>query len=209
MNLKESFRYQNFLESMMTQAQASLVTPNHAMKTVYRHLKSKANDSFKDEEIEAEVEVFFPNDNVIGLSLLLARERQTLGEAIGRAKASLPFDLDAAVDSNKFRQRLCGSLRSLMNRKPGVKTTESYAYAFDVNGVQSRYLYPMEVVTTDAFDREAARRVLRNTIADADAISAEIDAAMINTAVDYTPPFDVNDTFEDVMTAFIESGKPE
>lgn len=42
----------------------------------------------------------------------------------------------------------------------------------------------------------------------ADKTSAEIDSAMINTVVDYTPVFDVNDSFEDVMAEFIAKIKP-
>ena len=36
------------------------------------------------------------------------------------------------------------------------------------------------------------------------AISAELDKAMVNTNVDYTPVFDVNDTFDEVLTAFAQ-----
>ena len=43
---------------------------------------------------------------------------------------------------------------------------------------------------------------MRSVITDADKVSADIDSAMINTQVDYTPVFDVNDTFEDAMTEF-------
>lgn len=42
----------------------------------------------------------------------------------------------------------------------------------------------------------------------ADKTSAEIDSAMINTVVDYNPVFDVNDSFEDVMSEFIENVIP-
>ena len=47
---------------------------------------------------------------------------------------------------------------------------------------------------------------MRNLIQDADKTSAEIDAAMINTQVEYDAPFDVNDSFEDVMTEFLSNG---
>ena len=39
-------------------------------------------------------------------------------------------------------------------------------------------------------------------ISKADKTSADIDAAMINTAVDYTPIYNVNDSFDDVMAEF-------
>ena len=37
----------------------------------------------------------------------------------------------------------------------------------------------------------------------ADKVSAEIDAALINTQVEYEPPFNVNDSFDDVMEEFL------
>ena len=45
---------------------------------------------------------------------------------------------------------------------------------------------------------------MREMISKADEVSAAIDAAMINTKVDYEPVFDVNETFDDVMTDFLE-----
>ena len=44
---------------------------------------------------------------------------------------------------------------------------------------------------------------MRELLSKADKTSAEIDAAMINTTVSYTPPFNVNDSFEDAMEAFV------
>ena len=43
MNLKESFRYQNFLEGMMSEAGSNLASREHCLTTIKRHLRSKAN----------------------------------------------------------------------------------------------------------------------------------------------------------------------
>ena len=41
-------------------------------------------------------------------------------------------------------------------------------------------------------------------ISAADKTSSEIDAAMINTMVEYEPVYDVNESFDDVMAEFME-----
>lgn len=65
------------------------------------------------------------------------------------------------------------------------------------------YYYDIEVISTEAFDRDSAKKLMRELLSKADKTSAEIDAAMINTTVSYTPPFNVNDSFEDAMEAFV------
>lgn len=204
MNLKESFRYQHFLELMLHSAVRSVHDPSHAFKTTKTHLRSKANPDAEDitEEVTTETP-FFPNDDVIGFMEWLVEERRTLSEAIGRAKASIGFDLDAAIDTNKFRQGMSTGIKSMLNNHASKTVTQGRDYRFDVNGIQSPYFYAVEVVNEEAFDRAASKDVMRRMLAEADKVSAEIDEAMINTTVDYTPVFDVNDSFEDVMAAFI------
>jgi hypothetical protein len=41
----------------------------------------------------------------------------------------------------------------------------------------------------------------------ADEASAELDRCLVNGAVEYGAPFDVNDSFADVFSAYIESRK--
>ena len=53
------------------------------------------------------------------------------------------------------------------------------------------------------YDKTGAKTLMREMISKADEVSAAIDAAMINTKVDYEPVFDVNETFDDVMTDFL------
>ena len=50
---------------------------------------------------------------------------------------------------------------------------------------------------------------MKEIISDADKTSSEIDAAKVNTKVEYTPVFDVNDSFEDVMNAFLGMNQTE
>ena len=135
--------------------------------------------------------------------LYLIDEREKLTTAVGNAKASIGFDLDAAVEANKFRQTVSRNVNMMLRHKGAKKTERGMDYKFNAEGNQTTYYYDVEVVTTEAFDRAKAKNAVRDLISKADKTSAAIDSAMINTHVEYEPPFNVNDTFEDVMAEFL------
>ena len=203
MNLKEAFRYQKFLDTMMYQARRSLNNEEHTLKTTKNHLRSKANADAEDitEEV-VPVTPFFPNDEVIRFMEWLVTEREHLSNAISAAKEKAPIDIDAAIDTNKFRQAVYGSIREMLSYHKSKSMSQGRDYRFDVNGVQAPYYYDIEIIKEEAFDRDKSRDAMRRMITKADEVSAEIDAVMINTQVEYSPWFDVNESFDDVMTAF-------
>lgn len=204
MNLKESFRYQKFLENLMHSASMSIQSREHCLKITKTHLRHKANADAEDltEVVECE-SVFSPNDDVIAFMVWLVEERNKLTTAIGKAKASVGFDIDAAVETNKFRQLLSGSVKGMLRYTPSKRVEQGRDYKFNVEGNQTPYIYDIEVVTEEAYDRTVAKKTMRDMISAADKTSAEIDAAMINTVVEYEPVYDVNESFDDVMAEFI------
>lgn len=203
MNLKESFRYQNFLDCLMREATYSIQNHNHCLVTTKKHLRSKANPDATDIEETVDVGDFYSNDIVLKFMQWLVDERNKLSKAIGEAKATLDFDLDAAVATNKFRQTVSGSVRSMLrDTTPTKKIGEGRDYKFNLEGNQVPYIYDVEIVSEAAYDTVNAKEIMRSMIADADKVSATIDAAMINTTVNYNPTFDVNDDFNDVMERF-------
>lgn len=203
MNLKESFRYQNFLSSMISGASASLVTQSHCLTTTKNHLRSKVNADASDVRETVDVGEFPANDSVLDFMLFLIGEREKLTTAIGTAKASIKFDLDAAVETNKSRQQVCRSIGMMLRSKASKRIEKGTDYKFNAEGNQMAYYYDVEVVSAEAFDRNKAKGVMHTLTAKADEISAAIDSAMINTRVDYEPPFNVNDSFEDVIAEFL------
>jgi len=203
MNLKESFRYQNFLDMMMRAASASIQQRDHCLKVTKTHLRSKANPDASDVTETVEGEVFFANDDVVAFMAWLVKEREKLTTAIGAAKASIGFDIDAAIETNKFRQTVNGSIKNMLRYTPTKRVEQGRDYKFNVEGNQTPYIYEIEVVSEEAYDKTGAKTLMREMISKADEVSAAIDAAMINTKVDYEPVFDVNETFDDVMTDFL------
>lgn len=205
MNLKEAFRYQNFLDNMMMQAQTSIQNREHSLKVTKKHLRSKVNSDAEDFEEVVEVDEFFHNDDVIKFMQWLVDEKLSLSTAINKAKASIDFDIDAATAQNKYRQMLHQSIKHMLRWTPSKRTEQGYGYKFNVEGNQTQYKYDVEVSSEEAYDKNQAKTVMREAIKSADEISSKIDAAKINTIVNYEPRFDVNDSFIDVMTSFAES----
>lgn len=206
MNLKESFRYQSFYNTLLGNAKYSITDRNHALKVIKTHLKNKANPDAED-IIEVSEQDFVENDAVIEFMCWLIIEREKLTKAIFDAKSSLSFCLDAAVEANKFRQTVNESIKTMLQYSAKKITDHGRDYKFNVEGNQTPYIYDVEVSFEEAFTRDTAKKVMKDTISVADNISALIDAAMVNTTVDYTPVFDVNDTFEDVMSEFVNNIK--
>ena len=202
MNLKESFRYQNFLDTMMRAAGVSISHRDHCLKVTKTHLRSKANPDAGDVTETVEGEVFFANDDVIAFMAWLVNEREKLTAAIGAAKSSIGFDIDAAVETNKFRQAVNSSIKNMLRYTATKRVEQGRDYKFNVEGNQTPYIYEIEVVSEEAYDKTGAKTMMREMISKADEVSAAIDAAMINSKVDYEPVFDVNETFDDVMTDF-------
>lgn len=204
MNLKEAFRYQNFLESMMNNAQLSITSRDHCLKVLNHHMRNKTNPDAEDEIEVVDRGTFHNNNDVIQFMLMLVSEKGKLSEAIAAAKASVGFNIDAALETNKFRQCLARSVKSMMNFKAGKRKASGRGYRFDVNQVQVPYVYDIEISEEEDFDRNKSKEIMREAIGQADRISMDIEAALVNTVVEYAPPFDVNSTFDDVMQEFVE-----
>lgn len=203
MNLKEAFRYQNFLDTMMHSASASIQQRDHCLKITKTHLRNKVNPDVQDVTETVEGDVFFANDTVIAFMAWLVAEREKLTTAIGTAKDYIGFDIDAAIETNKFRQTVNSSIKNMLRYAPSKRIEQGRDYKFNIEGNQMPYIYDIEVVSEEAYDKNEAKTMMRKMISKADEVSADIDAAMINTRVNYEPVFDVNETFDDVMTDFI------
>lgn len=205
MNLKEAFRYQNFLDRIFGAACVSIEKRDHCLTQTRNHLYNKVNPDMENvkEEVKTE-EDFFANDDVIQAMLFLIEEKEKLSIAINKAKESIDMDIDAAVSVNKYRQLLNKSVAFMMRLNPCTRIETGIAQKFNSTGDPVDYKYDVEVTSVEAYDRKAAKKIMKKVISEADKTSAAIDFVKVNTTVDYTPIFDVNDSFEDVMNTFLE-----
>lgn len=205
MNLKEAFRYQNFLDRIFGAACVSIEKRDHCLTQTRNHLYNKVNPDMENvkEEVKTE-EDFFANDDVIQAMLFLIEEKEKLSIAINKAKESIDMDIDAAVSVNKYRQLFNKSVAFMMRLNPCTRIETGIAQKFNSTGDPVDYKYDVEVTSVEAYDRKAAKKIMKKVISEADKTSAAIDFVKVNTTVDYTPVFDVNDSFEDVMNTFLE-----
>lgn len=74
----------------------------------------------------------------------------------------------------------------------------------DVNEATLDYRCDATQVTTIDFDRNKIRGMATALSKRADEISMSLDKCLVNTEVSYEPPFDMNDSFEDILSDFIE-----
>lgn len=205
MNLKEAFRYQNFLSSLMTSARVYINMEDRCLKTIERHLIKESNPDAEDKEEIIESEDFVPNDTVLRFMKWIIDERYKLARAIGQAKATAGIDIDAAIEMNKARQTACDAIRKML-QYTALKTADvGRGYKFNAEGNQIVYLYKIEIEKTEMFNRSKAKELMYQMVEESGKVSSEIDAALVNTNVDYHPIYSVNVDFDDIVRKFAES----
>lgn len=204
MNLKESYRYANYIDTLLNTAYHYLQNKGFITTTKQNHLRSKANSEAVDEIIEVQkpYDVDFTPNNVIDFIVDVITEKELLAAAIASAKAGTEINIDNAVAMNKKKQAFIGVLSGIANIKPSEKTTQGTDYKFNQqDGNQIRYYYNIEETTTIDFDRNDVKALIKKYSKECDAISAKLDTIEINTIVEHEQKYDVNDTFEDLVGA--------
>ncbi len=205
MNLKEAFKYQNFLSSLMTNAKNSIIREDHCLKSTRRHLINDSNPDAEDKNEVIEARSFVPNDIMLCFMKWIIDERYKLTRAITLAKAEAGIDVDAAIEMNKARQTACDAIRKML-QYTALKTADvGRGYKFNAEGNQIVYLYKIEIEKTEMFNRSKAKELMYQMVEESGKVSSEIDAALVNTNVDYHPIYSVNVDFDDIVRKFAES----
>ena len=214
MNLKEAFRFQNKLQSMMDEAQSILSSTANITKVQNTYLRKKVMPEAENETtIDAPATEYSEQITLVAEFLLhLLSEREKLSVAIFQTKAglNLPAGLDGEVSLNSKRQEVAG----LFRRMAGLRSSEvlipngGTGYRFNNEGNQVSYRCDVKRVTTINFDRNKIRKMCGDLSKKSDEVSAALDSVLVNTQVEYTVPFDVNDTFAEAFEAFA-GDKPE
>ena len=141
--------------------------------------------------------------------MYLLGERELLCKAIRETKSALEIDIDSETSLNLKRQELS----RLFNKMNSLRSSETLVpngglgYRFNAEGNQVAYCCDIKKVTTINFDRNKVRNYLSALNKKADDISTKIDLCLVNSVVNYNPPFDVNDSFADVFENYIENTK--
>lgn len=208
MNLKEAFRFQNKLQSMMDEAQTILSVNSNITKVQNTYLRHKVMVEAEDETtVDAPSTEYSEKITEIAEFLLyLLTEREKLSAAIHTAKAGLDLTagLDGEVSLNGKRQDIAGLFRRMAGLRNGevLIPNGGTGYRFNNEGNQVSYRCDVKRVTTINFDRNKIRKMCADLSKKSDETSAALDAALVNTVVEYEAPFDVNETFAEAFEAY-------
>ena len=203
MNLKESYRYANYLDSLLRRAYTYLGNTGFVTTTVEEHLRSKSNPDVDDETIEVQkpYDVEFTPNQVIDFVVKVLDEKEKLSDAIAEAKSTTEINIDNAISMNKKKQGFVSVLNGIADIKPSETKTTSKSYKFDINGEQKPYVYDVNRKISIDFDRNNVRKLVKKYLKETDEISSKLDLIEITTQVDIEPRFDVNDKFEELVVA--------
>ena len=106
MNLKESYRYANYLDRLLNTAYTYLRNKGFVTTTKQNHLRSKANAEALDEVVEVpkQYDVDFTPNSLIDFVVKVLNEKESLVNAIADAKSKTEINIDNAISMNKKKQ---------------------------------------------------------------------------------------------------------
>ena len=195
MNLKEAFQAQNKIVDLLDYISGYLSVEDNVMTVTEKHLRSKALAGQQDDSVDVsrKSEEMFDVGKLIDIWQQLMNEKEQLGLAIGKAKAGMSFNLDAAVDANKSRRAFLMTMQRLANRKSSheLQKGEGRGYVFNNDGNQTTYCYDIDCIKTIDYDRNKVRDMVKELTRVSDEVSIKIDEALLHTQVDYEPKFDL------------------
>lgn len=201
MNLKESYRYANYLDGLLSTAYSYLRNKGFVTTTKQNHLRSKANAEALDEVVDVpkQYDVDFTPNSLIDFVVNVLNEKEYLVNAIADAKSKTEINIDNAISMNKKKQEFVNVLNSLASIKPGERQKNGSDYKFNAEGNQVQYCYTVLETTSIDFDRNDVRALSKKYLKETDDISSKLDSIEINTILDFEPKFDVNSTFEEAV----------
>ena len=195
MNLKEAFQAQNKIGELLSYIVRYLSDEDNVMTVTEKHLRSKALAGQQDDTVDVsqKSEEEFEVGKLLSIWQKLMVEKERLGLAIGKAKADMEFNLDAAVDANKSRRAFLSMLQSLANCKSShlLQKGAGRGYVFNNDGNQTSFCYDIDRIKTIDYDRNKVRAMVKELTRDSDEVSINIDKVLLQTKVDYEPKFEL------------------
>lgn len=209
MNLKEAFRCQNKLQSLMYDAEEILRNRANITKVTSTNLRHKVMPEMTDETV-VEIPESEYSGRITDVALFLVfllEEKTALAAAIRKSKDQLDIDMDSETGLNSARQRIAGIFRTMNSLRASEQTIANggTGYRFNADGNQVTYRCDVRRVTSIIFDRNVIRTELGKLDRAADETSAKLDLCAVTAAVDYAPPFDVNADFADAFETYLKS----
>ncbi len=211
MNLKEAFRFQNKLNSLLTEAENVLERDSNVMKVENTYLRKKAAPDAENETVLTIPDTDYAEKitELAGFTMFLLDEKEKLSRAIRQTKGDLAIDIDGETSLNGARQNAARIFKHMADLRSSdlTFTNGGTGYRFNTDGNQVSYKCDVRRVTTINFDRNVIRKYAKDLGREADEVSSEIDKAIVNAEVAYECLFDVNASFADAFESFCEQSK--
>ena len=211
MNLKEAFRYQNKLQSLLEEAQNILDCDSNVTKVANTYLRHKVMAEAEDETVMdvPQTEYYEQITDIARFMLYLLEEKSRLFVAIRKAKDALDMDIDSEVSLNTARQSVARTFKRMNDLRSSEQMLSGggTGYRFNAEGNQISYCCDVKRVTTINYDRKVIRSALTKLNQQADETSNRIDLCLVTSKVDYAPPFDVNASFAEAFETYLENVK--
>lgn len=200
MILKEAYRYQNYLNTLIRDAETYLMNKDFITETKQTHNRNKVNPDATDEVIEVQkpYQVEFTPMDLVNFNVKAIEEKQKLSDAIVSAKRTAEIDIDSSIAINKVKQNYITILNNMANTKASEKKSRGTDYKFDNEGKQGQYFYEIDEVVSIDYDRNDVKALAKKLSKETDDISTKLDTIELTTNVDYEPVWDY-DTLEDVV----------
>lgn len=199
MVLKEAFRYQNYLNILARKCSYFLSNDSNVTVITETHLRTSANPDAENEVIEIRNEDSISANDVINFIEILVKEKEAITSAISKTKKNLEYDIDSMLNNNKFREDIISILGNISEIKSSESKGSGLDYKFNVNGEQAPYRYTVNKVTTIDFDRNKVKSLYNKYNKLNDENSNTVDRLDVTAEVEFTPKFDINDSFEDAI----------
>jgi hypothetical protein len=204
MVLKEAFRYQNYLGTLINNATSYLSNIDNVTKKKQEHLRNKSNPDAEDEtmDVPKKSELEYTPNQIIDFMVNVLSEKEKLSNAIDIAKATAKINIDSSIANNKQKQNITYTLSRIADLKANEKITRGTGYRFNQEGNQVPYYYDVKEITTIDFDRNKVKAIIKKLRGESDDTSNTLDKLQVEIDVEYSPVYDLNDSFEDCLDIF-------
>ena len=153
MNLKEAFRFQNKLNSLLAEAENVLERDTNVMKVENTYLRKKVMPEAENETV---VDTMGASDyaekinELAAFTLFLLDEKGKLSKAIRVAKNSLAIDIDGETSLNGARQHAAKIFKHMADLRASEITISNggTGYRFNAEGNQVSYKCDVRRVTS-------------------------------------------------------------
>lgn len=206
MVLKEAFRYQNYLDTILNNVMYYLESESNVMEIIEDHQRTKAWTEATDEK-KSNVEdrkIQIPVDTIIAFAIDVYKEKEALSKKINSAKLQHCSTMDLDIFLNKTRQQiLCTLKRMNSNRdKKYVKHGAGSGYCFNSEGNQVMYRYDIAYDSKASFKRKEVKKIISDLFGESNKVSNTIDYWRTTIPVDHVPKYDGESSMEELLEEY-------